>query len=282
MEASTSPAKQVVRRLSRAIADVSRKSSPERVHKLRTSIRRVEVLVASAAMAEKRQQKARKLLKKLRRRAGKIRDIDVQSAALESVNIGREEKLKRELLGEFERVRSKREKKLISTLKPKFRSRLRKNLAEMEYKPETGRHGEASRALSQLNLLRQEWQQNRPSGIAELHAFRMKCKRVRYSFELAAGFELSEKYIAALKAIQDAIGEAHDWAVLTETVAARAAAISPLLAAVRAMASSKQADARRITALKMDELANISISKRVPQSTEAARPKPAKASHAVA
>src|SRR5690349_6699967 len=217
MEASATPAQQLVRRLSRAIADVSRKSTPERVHKLRTTIRRVEVLVASSEMPEKRAEKARKLLKKLRRRAGKIRDIDVQSAALESVNIGREEKLKRDLLEEFERARSKREKKLVATLKPKFRSRLRKNLAEIEFKPKTGQHGEASRALSQLNLLRQEWQQNRPSGIAELHAFRLKSKRVRYSFELAAGYELSEKYIAALKAIQDAIGEAHDWAVLTET-----------------------------------------------------------------
>src|SRR5207244_4572318 len=85
MDASASQLQNLVKKLGGIFPDLSRQPTPERVHKLRTTIRRLEVLIASSGFPKKQQDKAFKLLKKLRRRAGKVRDIDIQSAALGSV-----------------------------------------------------------------------------------------------------------------------------------------------------------------------------------------------------
>ena len=68
-----------------------RNLTPENVHKFRTSSRRVEVLVAD--LADNRSRNDKKLLKllgRLRKKAGRVRDLDVQSAALRSLKIPQE------------------------------------------------------------------------------------------------------------------------------------------------------------------------------------------------
>ena len=284
MDASASQLQNLVKKLGGIFPDLSRQPTPERVHKLRTTIRRLEVLIASSGFPKKQQDKAFKLLKKLRRRAGKVRDIDIQSAALGSVNIRREEKFKAELLDELHEIRRKREKKLMATLKPKFRSRLRKRLGTLRAGVKVpSSQDRASHALAQAQVLQKASAEHKPTTIEELHGLRIRCKRVRYAFELAKGFGPAEQYIKALKSMQDSLGELNDWSTLSETVSERAAPVSPLLAAVRTIAAAKRADARRVCAAGMAQLANLEVPKHPPQAV-ASKPRSdaAKASHAVA
>ena len=68
------------RKLSRQLSKLAGKLSPENVHKFRTSSRRVEVLVSD--LSEQRSGNDKKLLKllaRLRKKAGRVRDLDVQS-----------------------------------------------------------------------------------------------------------------------------------------------------------------------------------------------------------
>ena len=65
---------------------VSSEPSPERVHQLRTTTRRIETLLD--AVGEKPASgKLLKQLSRLRRRAGKVRDIDIQMAALGEIKL---------------------------------------------------------------------------------------------------------------------------------------------------------------------------------------------------
>jgi len=72
------------------LQQVSRLSSgarPEVVHQLRTTIRRIETVVGARPEPGRNEKKLLKQLRRLRRRAGKVRDLDVQIEALRSLGL---------------------------------------------------------------------------------------------------------------------------------------------------------------------------------------------------
>ena len=79
--ASISPLQQqsrlVFQRLGRQIGKVIKSTSTDNVHKFRTNSRRIEALVSELAPENGNQKKLLKLLSKLRKKAGKVRDLDV-------------------------------------------------------------------------------------------------------------------------------------------------------------------------------------------------------------
>ncbi len=83
-----------------------------------------------------------------------------------------------------------------------------------------------------------------------LHDFRMRCKRVRYTAEMAGETPRVEDVVTPLKQIQDSIGAWHDWLVLS----ARAEKLFgdngdvPLLAALHNVTRAKYAEAVRTVA----------------------------------
>jgi len=81
------------------MAKLASKPSPENVHKFRTSSRRVEVLVSDLAGSRNgNDKKLLKLLGRLRKKAGRVRDLDVQSVALRSLKIPQEPQRKSQTL----------------------------------------------------------------------------------------------------------------------------------------------------------------------------------------
>ena len=74
-------------RLTRQITRVSKDAKPENVHRFRTNSRRVEVLAANLSPQNGNTRKLLKLLSKLRRKAGEVRDLDVQIAFLKELKI---------------------------------------------------------------------------------------------------------------------------------------------------------------------------------------------------
>ena len=100
-------------KLKRHLSKLRESSAPESVHRFRTYSRRVEVLLDElGSELSGNEKKLLKLLAKLRKKAGKVRDLDVQTELLRNLKspqaAGHKAQLQRFLSGE----RVKREKKL--------------------------------------------------------------------------------------------------------------------------------------------------------------------------
>jgi len=203
------------RKLARQMSKLGEKLAPENVHKFRTSSRRVEVLLSD--LAENRTGNDKKLLKllgRLRKKAGRVRDLDVQSGALRSLKIPQEPGRKSQLMRTLAEERVRREKKLAKSLDKRtvgeVRKRLKRTIASLEI-PENA--DPLSRARQKLNDLEVD------QGVVTektLHQFRIAGKRARYLAELAGKDAEATRLIALLNHMQDVIGDWHDWVQLAD------------------------------------------------------------------
>jgi CHAD domain-containing protein len=203
------------RKLARQMSKLAGKLAPESVHKFRTSSRRVEVLVSE--LAENRSGNDKKLLKllcRLRKKAGRVRDLDVQSAALRSLKIPQEPGRKSQLMRTLAEERAKREKKLAKSLDKQtvadVRRRLKRTAASLEIPKNTDPLNLARRKLNDLEIDQ--------GAVTEktLHQFRIAGKRARYVAELAGKDAEAIRLIAMLNHMQDVIGDWHDWVQLAD------------------------------------------------------------------
>ncbi len=80
----------VFQKLDRQLTKVARKLDPTSVHKFRTYSRRVEALLELNPEPSRNDRKLLKLLARLRKKAGRVRDLDVQISNLRSLKIARE------------------------------------------------------------------------------------------------------------------------------------------------------------------------------------------------
>jgi CHAD domain-containing protein len=240
------------------ILRLSSGAKPETVHQLRTTIRRIETLIAATWPApERKEQKLLKQLGQLRRRAGKARDLDVQIEALASLRLESITRDRARVMAFLEKARAKREGKLLEAFRDEVDARLHKRLQrtsghlQQEFRKPAQRaaaeNGFLADALEKFAALVRE----RPTLTeTNLHEFRMDCKRVRYLAEIAGEGPRVVAAIEQLKRIQDSIGAWHDWLTLTgtaESVLSRSGQV-PLLSALRAGTRAKYLEALRITA----------------------------------
>jgi len=146
----------------------------------------------------------------LRKRAGKLRDLDVQISFLEELKVPDRQNHRAQLLEKLAEEKAKRTKKLAAMFDGaslrKLRNRLRKVSGEMNL----GRIDPLRMAFAQLP---------RPTSAnlseKELHACRIAAKRARYLAELSDS-ATAKTFIEELKRAQDAVGEWHDVLKLTE------------------------------------------------------------------
>ena len=245
-------------RLLRLLDQLPAKPVPERVHRLRTTVRRLETLLdALVGEPGRNQRKLMKQLGKVRRRAGRVRDLDVQMAALRSLKIG-DSRRKAPLMQDLERARARRQKKLVQALDKatlrQLRRRIQRLLADLVLAggsaaaaPAVAEADPVALALRDFARLVREFA---PLNEQNLHDFRMRCKRLRYTAEMAGETPRVAEVVAPLKQIQDSIGAWHDWLVLS----ARAEKLFggngdvPLLAALRNVTRARYAEAVRTVA----------------------------------
>jgi len=215
-------------------------AKPEKkaVHKLRTNTRRIEAQLELLSMLpelpphEKQQADARRLLKKIRRAAGQVRDLDVQRDLIENEAAGKNggtrptpdlrkeasqlrSNLKRKRDGEADDLR-RLLKKHQSALPITFQ-KLLDVLAPAE-----------SLTLTELQLtgLVQDWytsQTAHPPSAAplqnedQLHEIRKQAKLARYLAESAPKSAVRAQRLAAkLEDLQEAGGHWHDWLLLAK------------------------------------------------------------------
>jgi CHAD domain-containing protein len=207
--------REIFRKLARQMAKLADKPAPENVHKFRTSSRRVEVLVADLAKSRSgNDKKLLKLLGRLRKKAGRVRDLDVQGAALRSLKIAQDPRRKSQLMRTLAEERDKREKKLAKSLDKQTVAEVRKRLKRTATSLEIPQNADPlSLARQQLNRLEMG-----QGAINEktLHQFRIAGKRARYVAELAGQDAEATHLIALLNHMQDVIGDWHDWVQLAD------------------------------------------------------------------
>ncbi len=230
----------VFRKTDRALLKLSHAQNAESVHGFRTASRRLETLLEQILTERDRNQK--KLLKTLgrvRKRAGKVRDIDVQLAALRSLKIPQEPRRKTQLTQGLIELRVKHEKKLRKILTKDMIREIRKRLkrAAKEITLEKSRDALAV-ARSMLKAI------VRPAGpVSEelLHQYRMVVKRARYAAEFAPKSAEAAQFISQVKRLQDAVGNWHDWLTLTQSATKRLGDVgqSSLVAALHNVTGSK-------------------------------------------
>jgi CHAD domain-containing protein len=206
----------VFQKLEQDLAKLSSKPRAENVHRFRTGTRRLQILLGEfSSKLDRNHKKLLKLLGRIRKRAGKVRDLDVQLAALRSLKIPQEPRRKTQLVNRLIELRAQQEKKLKKVVDEDSVREIRKRLkrAGKDFNSKTSRDPLAVARGMLEGISRGE----APVTEALLHQYRILSKRARYAAEFAEPSREAEHFIAGLKRIQDALGDWHDWLTLTQT-----------------------------------------------------------------
>lgn len=224
-------------------------SSKQDVHLLRTTIRRLEVQLANPPA------KVAKPLKNLRKKAGKVRDIDVHIGLLKPP-------LAPSVSPDHDAISSAQER-LREILKAKHDRQLdslQKQVAEDRPLLEAKLPALADRAALRAPNARAARRQTRqarqrflqltrrvPTDAQQFHQLRIQIKKLRYSLEPLESLEEAAELAAKFKQVQDAIGNWHDWATLAELAQSKLSSsdAEPLCAALQARSGREYSKARR-------------------------------------
>jgi CHAD domain-containing protein len=245
----------LIRRLDRSLAKADEPLALERVHLIRTTARRLEALLETLDGEPDREgRKQLKRLKRLRREAGGVRDVDVQIAALRKLNIGREQERKARLMQALNEQRSEREHGLAKALTGKDAHKLRKALhrwstgIKSATRPAAQMAREDSAVAAALRMFASLARRAPALTPENLHAYRTRCKRIRYVAEMAGNVPEAKRMVSELKRMQDAAGDWHDWQTLTQTAESlfSRALESGLVAALRNVTNAKFVQARGV------------------------------------
>ena len=230
----------VFQKLERDLIKLSSKPRASHVHRFRTGTRRLQILLGElSTQPDSRHKKLLKLLSRLRKRAGKVRDLDVQLAALRSLKIRQEPRRKTQLVNDLIELRGQQEKKLRKAADKDTVREIRKRLqrAARNFKPEASRDPLAV----EQGMLQAIERGDAPPTETLLHQYRILSKRARYAAEFADDSPDAQRFIADLKRIQDALGDWHDWLTLTRTAIEHLGAVheSSLAAELRNVTGAK-------------------------------------------
>jgi CHAD domain-containing protein len=235
----------VFQKLERDLVRLSAKQHAENVHDFRTTTGRLRVLLEELVPERSHnQKKLLKTLSRIRKRAGKVRDLDVQLATLRSLKFAQDPRRKTELMQALIELRAEHEKKLCKLLTKEDVRELRKRLQRASKKANIDRSPDpltaARKILQRVTLppgpliaasLREE----------VLHQLRISVKRARYAAEFAQKSVEAGEFIAQLKRLQDTLGHWHDWFTLTQAASDRFGDLreSALVAAVHNVTRGK-------------------------------------------
>ena len=220
MAISAERGKSIFRKTEKELVRLSSGRRAEAVHGFRTAARRLQTLLEQLVMDNNRKhKKLLKILNRIRKSAGKVRDIDVQLEALRSLKVPQEPRRKTQLMQALIELRARHERRLHKLMKKQDIRGLRKRLRRAEESMTF------DSSLDPLSVSRQMLKSipipQGPIDEETLHRYRLVVKRARYAAEFAPKSAESTKFLAELKGLQDSLGSWHDWLTLTQTAAER-------------------------------------------------------------
>jgi CHAD domain-containing protein len=264
-------------KLNRQLTRLSAKPAPQNVHKFRTYGRRIEALLeALVAHPNRNDRKLLNLLARLRKKAGRVRDLDVQISALRNLKVPHEAVQKSELIQALVEERRDRGKKLARCFDNDTLHDLRRRLKRAAADEIPSATDPLAIALRQLAVLSRD---RAPLTERTLHRYRIVGKRARYLAELADKTPEATHTVELLKRMQNVLGDWHDWLKLTQKAEELfgVASDSPVVAVLRNVTRAKFRKA-------IDVLAEtrVSLSQAKPPTSAAPSPRRAPAAETTA
>jgi CHAD domain-containing protein len=199
------------------------------VHDLRTHTRRYEATADALHLDSKRnERRVRRALSRIRKRAGKVRDMDVLTAHLSNLHVEQDQDCLVQLLEHLGSARYQHAKKLFVEMRkngPALRRRLKRTAARLEKlipdSAKNSRSREGKKSANRTNEIAAEaaatalklaTELATPSTVNKnnLHPYRLKVKELRNVLQLAGNPD-NQPFVDALGEVKDAIGEWHDW-----------------------------------------------------------------------
>lgn len=215
-----------VRKIRKLLKKMSAIPNPEEIHDFRTSSRRVESTLQVLPLASGRSgRRTSKALSRLRKRAGKVRDMDVLIGHATNLNQGSDtdadEKDCSIRLLEYLGAQRLKQAKKFHALTEQSGGKLSKRLKRISNKVEkalpatkaggSDRNASSEAAATALKLVSELATASR-IGKGNLHSYRLKVKELQNILKMANDSE--HKFVKELGALKDAIGEWHDWDTL--------------------------------------------------------------------
>jgi CHAD domain-containing protein len=205
-----------IRKLRKFLKKKPKHPTPKQIHSLRTRTRRFEASLQALALDNQtNERQVLRALAKLRRRAGKVRDLDVLTEYVANVPEKEESDCLVELLeylGAEHAQRSKRLHSFAVQYGPSLRRRLKRTAAYLGMPAADGAPTSSALGDAMLSELRLQRELAAPVRLnrKNLHPYRLKVKELRYVLELENNPE-NRQVIETLGEMKDAIGEWHDW-----------------------------------------------------------------------
>jgi len=259
-------------KLARELTKLVKKPAPESVHKFRTNSRRVEALLSEVVVESHRNdEKLLRLLARLRKKAGRVRDLDVQIASLRSLKIPAGNGHKSQFMDTLVEERAQREKKLARAFDRKTADEIRRRLKRAATRMAIPAGTEPlTLTLAKLAQLGRDYV---PLTEKTLHQYRIIGKRARYIAELSDNEPEARRVVERLKHMQDVIGDWHDWLKLTQKAEKLLGSVrdSVLVTVLRNVTQSKFRQSLDAVADIRTELAGKILQPRKPSREEAAR-----------
>ena len=207
-----------VKKLRKLVNKIGRQPPPEKVHDLRTNTRQLEAILEVLSLDQ--QGMGRSMMKDLgrfRKRAGKVRDMDVFTRYASTVQLQGEDECAIQLLEHLGAQRRKYAKKLfveVKRLGPQLQKNLKRTtvvLAQCIRQNGDALAGNAVAANAAATAVKLAVQLRTPQhlGRESLHSYRLKIKELRDVLQMAAG--TAPKFVDDLGQVKNAIGEWHDW-----------------------------------------------------------------------
>jgi CHAD domain-containing protein len=204
-----------IQKVRKLFKKMPKKPSPEEVHALRTNTRRLEASMTAFSMdGHTKPKRTLKQLAKVRKRAGKVRDMDVLTAYASNVHVDGEKDCSVQLLEHLGAKRRKYARHLHGAI-AKNRTATRKQLKQL-----------ASNVVQRLEHHNARQATLEPTALAlsleaelagtphldrrNLHAYRLKVKELRNVLRMARTTG-DQQFSDILGEVKDRIGEWHDW-----------------------------------------------------------------------
>src|SRR5437588_11241582 len=208
-------------KLRKLVRKAPKRPTPDNIHDLRTYTRRFEAAAGALKLDSRRND--RRLLRDLsraRKRAGKIRDMDVLTSYTASVHADQQQDCLVQLL-EYLGARRYRQAERLQAEKKKRGSALRRRLKRASARidkiiPDTSKDSAAAQdgasadAMASAVKLSEELSVPATLNKSNLHPYRLKVKELRYVLQMSDSPD-TRAFIESLGEVKDAIGEWHDW-----------------------------------------------------------------------
>jgi CHAD domain-containing protein len=205
-----------IRMLRRFLKRAPKQATPKQVHSLRTAIRRFEAAMQALALDRNaNEQPLLRKLAKLRKRAGKVRDLDVLTGYVAGLEISDEEDWRMQLLeylGSGHACRSRQLHSFAVKHGEALGRRLKRTASAVEASAKDATTRDSAPGDTMLAELR--LQRGVTAAIRltrkNLHPYRLQVKELRYMLQMEKD-PADRELIEILGEVKDAIGEWHDW-----------------------------------------------------------------------